>query len=358
MSLERLDVFRVRNILQAAIAPSAGINLIYGANGSGKSSLLEAIFILGRASSFRTNNIKNVINHNANDLIVSGQSVNQRIQTIQLGVKFAGKACDIHINQQSNCKRSDLAYSLPIQLIHPKSYLLLDGNSTLRREYVDWGVFNQHENYLGIWRKFKKALSQRNALLKTKSIQYIQAWDNELDHYANLVVDYRNDYLTVLEPIFIDICRYFLCFQNIQLKFFSGWTEVSDYRSVLNSNIEKDLRYGFTQFGPQRWDFDVLLNNRSASDFVSRGQLKLLVLSLLLAQVQLLHQKSGKIGCILIDDITAELDINNRAKLLAYLQNMNMQVFISANQLTEFGNLSNLHDLKMFHVEHGKIQQN
>ncbi|MGZ5045593.1 MAG: DNA replication/repair protein RecF, partial [Methylobacter sp.] len=120
--------------------------------------------------------------------------------------------------------------------------------------------------------------------------------------------------------------------------------------------LEKDLRYGYTHSGPHRGDFHLLVNNRLAKDFVSRGQLKLLVMSLKLAQVQLLANEQSKMGCFLIDDFAAELDVTNRAKLLHYLAKMECQVFITATEISDFGDLSQIQNYKMFHVEHGTIK--
>lgn len=360
MHIQKLDVFRVRNIQALSIFPSPAINIIYGNNGSGKSSLLEAIYILGRAGSFRSNNMRHVINQDADELIISALITDQNEFITNLGVQFTGKECEIRINQKSNCKRSELVYSLPIQLIFPKSYELLDGASKMRREFIDWGVFNQNETFLSIWRKYKKSLMQRNALLKTKSFQQIKVWDNELIHYAEQVSTLRSIYVQQLELIFREMCQLFLDFDNVGFKFLKGWEEDAKLDYVLNENIEKDFRYGFTQFGPHRADFQLVINNKSAKDYVSRGQLKLLVLALKIAQVQLLQQKSSKIACILIDDLTAELDSFNRAKLLRFLAKSNFQSFITANELNElneFGDLQSFNDIKMFHVEHGKIQQ-
>ncbi|MCX7087402.1 MAG: DNA replication/repair protein RecF [Methylococcales bacterium] len=357
MSLRKLDVYGVRNIQQVSIVPSPALNFIYGLNGSGKSSLLEAIFILGRAGSFRCSTIKNVINHDAPDLIVSGDALQKNGHYTHIGIQLSAKNCDIHIGQASRQKRSELAYTLPIQLIHPTSYQLLDGSSVYRREFMDWGVFNQDEHFLPLWRRFKKALSQRNALLKSKSLQQIQIWDNELVQYAIPVAQCRADYIQTLQPIFLDICQQFLTIDGIQLNFFSGWDAQKDLQQLLRESIDKDCRYGFTHYGPHRGDFQLTINNKLAKDFVSRGQLKLLVLALKLAQVHLLQQKFSKIGCILIDDLAAELDLVSRSKLLRYLAAMGFQAFLTATELIDFGDLREIKEFKMFHVEHGNIKQ-
>jgi len=354
MSLQKLDIYFLRNIQKTSIEPSSGINLITGENGSGKSSLLEAIFILGRARSFRATNIKQVIQFEKTELIVSGQSIQNSGHCCHLGIQFNNKGCEIRINKEKSHK-SDLAYSLPVLLIHPKSYLLIDGGPQLRREFLDWGVFNHEDNFLSCWRKFKKTLQQRNSLLKTKKVSQINVWNTELVQYGTIVSKYRKEYLEKLEPIFLEICHYFLDFKELKLKYVSGWDDSDSFINSLENDLDKDLRYGFTHSGPHRCDINVLINDRLAKNFVSRGQLKLLMLSLKLAQVRLMNTEKNNSVCVLIDDLTAELDIINKAKLLEYLSKLDCQVFMSTTELSNFGDLSKLENYKVFHVEHGDI---
>ncbi|MGZ8225943.1 MAG: DNA replication/repair protein RecF [Methylococcaceae bacterium] len=356
MTLLRLDIYNVRNILKESINPSSAINFIYGANASGKSALIDAIFILGRAKSFRSASIKSVINFQQNSLIVSAQKLLTNGNNCHLGIQLNDKNFEIRINQQSTQNRSDLAYTLPLQLIHPKSYELLDAGPQIRREFLDWGVFNNDESFLPVWRKFKKALSQRNALLKANELKQINVWNKELSNYGTIVNYYRQQYLQKLKPIFIEIISEFITVDGIDLKLLSGWDTLKEFQQVLVDDLAKDSRYGFTQSGPHRADFQLLINNRLAKDFVSRGQLKLLVMSLKLAQVQLLANGQGNKGCVLIDDFAAELDVNSRAKLLQCLSEMECQVFITATELADFGDLSHIKNYKMFHVEHGHIK--
>jgi DNA replication and repair protein RecF len=357
MTLLKLDIYAVRNIQNQTIIPAPGINFIVGENASGKSALIEAIFILGRAKSFRSATIKPVINFAQNHLIVSAQTLQANGSTIHLGIQLDNKTFCCRINQQSTQKRSDLAYALPLQLIHPKSYELLDAGPQLRREFLDWGVFNDDENFLPAWRNFKKALLQRNSLLKAKRPEHINVWDKELIYYGTIVNNYRKLYLQKFKPVFINIIDRFLKIDGIDIKLISGWDTSIEFQQVLTEDLDKDLRYGFTHSGPHRGDFQLLVGNRLARDFVSRGQLKLLVMSLKLAQVQLLTNEQNNMGCFLMDDFAAELDITNRAKLLHYLSEIDWQVFITATEISDFGDLSHVKNYKMFHVEHGNIKQ-
>jgi DNA replication and repair protein RecF len=356
MSLLTLDIYAVRNIQHQSVSLAPTLNFFYGENASGKSALIEAIYILGRAKSFRSASIKPVINFKHDHLIVSGQIQQSFGLLNNLGIQMDGKSMEIRINHQSTHKKSDLAYALPLQLIHPKSYELLDMGPHQRREFLDWGVFHSVEKYLTIWRRFKKALIQRNALLKSKQLSQISVWDKELIYYGTMVDTHRRQYLEKFNPVFIEIASHFVAVEEYELLAVSGWDTSREFQQVLTDDLEKDLRYGFTHSGPHRGDFQLLVKQRLAKDFVSRGQLKLLVMSLKLAQVQLHLNQSNQFGCFLFDDFAAELDVINRTKILRYLADTGCQVVITATDIEHFGDLSFLDNYKMFHVEHGYIK--
>jgi len=356
MSLDKLDIYRVRNIDQATLWPCSGINFIYGNNGSGKSALLDAVFILGRARSFRSNSVKQVIQFNQSDLIVSGKLKNQQSSATSLGVQLGLKSKTIHLHHQEIYSRSELAHVFPVQIITPKSYLLLDGGPQIRREFMDWGGFNMHHDFFTVWRSFKKALSHRNTLLKNHDLKQINVWNHELVRYGTILAEYRQQYLTLLEPLIRKIADIFIKITNPEIKFFTGWEKDHSYLDCLHQDLEKDLKFGYTQSGPHRGDFVFYSDGRIAKDFVSRGQLKALVLTLKLAQIELFKSDLSQDVCLLIDDITSEFDSNNRNKLLSFLSQLDNQVFITTNELTEFGNIELDGKNKVFHVEQGKIK--
>ncbi len=356
MSLQKLDIYNVRNILEQSITPSPALNFIYGKNASGKSALIEAIFLLGRAKSFRTSSIKSVISFEQDNLIVSAQVLQGKGSSLHLGILMNGKDVEIRINQQTSQKRSDLAYGLPLQIIHPKSFELLDASAQIRREFLDWGIFNHEENFLPVWRKYKKALAQRNALLKTKATNQFYVWNKELANYGTIVNEYRLQYLEKLKPLLSKSIARFVTLSDIDIKLIPGWDAAKQLEQQLSDDLEKDLRYGFTHSGPHRGDFHMLVNSTLAKDVVSRGQLKLLVTCLKLAQVELMFRERDSFGCILIDDFAAELDKENRTKVLQYLCEIQCQVFITATEVNDFGDLRPIENYKMFHVEHGNIK--
>ncbi|MDD1612895.1 MAG: DNA replication and repair protein RecF, partial [Methylococcaceae bacterium] len=155
--------------------------------------------------------------------------------------------------------------------------------------------------------------------------------------------------------VFQSIAGQLLDLPSLAMSLSPGWSSAESLQQALAEDTEKDLRYGFTQSGPHRADLFLNIDSLLARDIVSRGQLKLLVISLKLAQVQLLNLIEQDAACILFDDFAAELDVANRAKVLCYLTGMQCQAFITATSANDFGDLSKIHNHKMFHVEHGKI---
>ncbi len=355
MTILKLDIHSLRNIHHASIKPSGNLNFIYGDNGSGKSALLEAIFILARARSFRTANLKQAIEFDHSDLVVSAQALLNGQQQ-QLGIQVNQQKTQIHINREPK-KKADLAYWLPTQLIHPKSYKLIDGGSQLRREYIDWGAFNLDPLFLSNWRHYKRALQQRNRLLKTRQLMQLNTWNRELVKYGELVSNLRQNYLEQLKPVLTELCGHFLARDDFELHYLNGWNDEFSLLYLLEYEQEKDLKYGYTHSGPHRADLEISFNGRKARDFVSRGQLKLLVLCLQLAQVKLQENSSRFPATILIDDFTAELDTENAGKLVKYLFSLNSQVFMSSTDLPDSRFVDNLSDVKLFHVEQGEVKE-
>ncbi len=167
----------------------------------------------------------------------------------------------------------------------------------------------------------------------------------------------RREYLNKLQPLFVEISHYFLGTMAIELIFQCGWDDSLSFKDVLVNELHKDLRYGYTHSGAHRDDFSVLLNGRKAKDFVSRGQLKVLMLALKLAQIKLINSDQNNSVCVLIDDLTAELDDLNKGKLLSYLSSLECQVFMTTTELSNFGDLNLLQEYKVFHVEHGQVKE-
>lgn len=331
MSLIKLDVYNVRNIETAALAVSPRVNLIIGPNGSGKTSLIEAVYLLGRARSFRTSRIGQTIRFGQEQLTVAGRiDQGDRSAPLTVGVRIARSQREIVLAGRKLTSSAELIRAFPVLLIHPASHALLEQSPKVRRQFLDWGAFFLDQNYLSHWRSYVRALSQRNALLRQGDRRNLQTWTHELARYGTIVAQTRFAYLERLRPYFLDVARVFLGAHVFSVIPNAGWnSDTTSLLATLEENLGQDLTLGFTQPGPHRADFAVMADGKPARQFLSRGQMKLLVMALMLAQARCLAESLSVRGCVLIDDLASELDDDNRARLLRFLEAVPSQVFIS-----------------------------
>ncbi len=357
MSLAKIDVSNVRNIETAHIDFSSRLNFIVGPNGSGKTSLLEAIYILGRARSFRSTQAGRVIRFEQEHLTVSGRVRDEAgLPPIPVGVRLGRRKREIVLAGSKLQSSSELIRTFPVLLIHPFNNALLDDAPKFRRQFLDWGAFHLDGDFLDNWRGFARALNQRNALLRAGNGRGIEIWNHELSRYGTIVAQTRQTYAERLRPYFHDAAAHFLGMSCLDLFTSWGWKPEMGLDAALREDISLDLRDGYTHSGPHKGDFSVLAGGRLARNYLSRGQMKLLVYALLLAQAQVLEESFGAKGCVLIDDLASELDIDNRVKLLSFLHMRQTQFFITATDQSVVKEV-NWKDASMFHVEHGRVSQ-
>jgi DNA replication and repair protein RecF len=360
MSIESLVLQGVRNLAPLSITPSSGVNLIHGLNGSGKTSLLESIYYLAYCKSFRTHKHKNMIQHDQPQFTAFCKLTNAKGNQ-QLGIERNIKGeRRIKLNGEWMQSAAQLAQLLPVQLLDPSMLKLLEGSPQLRREYLDWGVFHVEHDFISLWRQFKKAHQTRNALLKSGgcSAPEREIWHRSLADLADKLNTMRQDYIKRLKPCFDRYIELLNPSLNVTMSFYQGWGKDRDYYDVLNESWDSDLKQGFTQMGPQRADLRLKVNNQPSSEVLSRGQQKMVVCALKLAQAEIYQQVSSSPCIFLVDDLSAELDINHRKALCTLLESLKCQVFVTAVEATQMADCWSVSSqLKMFHVEHGTLNQ-
>ena len=357
MSIERLSVSNVRNIESALLEPGTGVNLLVGENGSGKTSLLEAIYILGRARSFRARVAAQVIRERADSLIVSARVASQSRAPVQIGVRLAGKQREILVSGQRVLSSAELVATLPILLIQPSSTALMVEAPKVRRQIMDWGSFHVEHGFLEHLRGYGRALSQRNAALRSGQVNRTLAiWDQELAVHGEAVANARRNYIDRLQPYFVIAACALLGDADFAIKLNKGWASGQTLLTVLAAEFPTDQKLGYTGSGAHKADFSILLKGRPARLTLSRGQMKLLIMALFLAQVNLVDEHSAT-GCtVLIDDLASELDNKNLMRVMHFLIDQPSQFFTTfVEQPACVANL--IARSAMFHVEHGKIMR-
>ena len=361
MSLSRISVTGVRNLQPVTLHPSPRINILHGDNGSGKTSLLEAIHILGMARSFRSARLNPIITHDQVSCTVFGKVELDENQSSALGIsRERSGEVRIRINGEGVRSAAELADALPLQLINPDSFRLLEGAPKLRRQFLDWGVFHVEPLFLQAWQRLQQALRQRNSWLRHGTLDAASqaAWSRELSAAGDEIDGYRRTYIQTLKPVFERTLASLLTLEGFQLSYYRGWDKDRSLDEVMAASIDRDRAMGHTQAGPQRADLRLRIAGHNAAEILSRGQQKLVVCALRIAQGHLVSEsKRGR--CIyLVDDLPSELDDQHRLSLCRLLEQLNCQVFITcvdSNVLREGWRDDT--PVSMFHVEHGAIAQ-
>ncbi|MBE0370025.1 DNA replication/repair protein RecF [Pseudoalteromonas aurantia] len=359
MSLTHLSLGDFRNIEAISLEPSPDINVIIGANGSGKTSLLEAIYFLSHGKSFRTNRHKLLIRHEQTRCSVHAKKQHLSL-SIPVGIgKDSSGETSLRIQGQSSRKVSELAQLIPVQVITPESYDLFFGGPKERRKFMDLGVFHVEHGFFQEWKDFNKVLKQRNALLKLRPNNYaeqIQYWDKEFVRLAEKINNHREAYISRFKTLFFDkIVSQIPVFSGLELRYDEGWKE--SLAVTLKQQFHRDTKLGYTTKGPHKADFSFYIHGHSVESILSRGQLKLLLYALKVVQNSLIESETDKQSILLIDDLPSELGEETMQYVSTLLSQCQSQLFITAITTESISAVVEpmKRELKMFHVKHGSL---
>ncbi|WP_151172231.1 DNA replication/repair protein RecF [Pseudoalteromonas ruthenica] len=360
MSITSLSLNDFRNVEAVSLSPQ-GINIIYGENGSGKTSFLEAIYFLSHGRSFRTNKYRNVIRHGAQKFTLHAKKHSNNL-TIPMGIsKNVQGETQVRIQGKASRRISDLAQVLPVQVITPESYSFFFGGPKERRAFIDLGVFHVEHEFLNAWQNFNRILKQRNALLKQRPRDIklqLAVWDKEFVRLAQHITALRESYIERFKAHFFDrLCAELELMQGLKIEFHCGWKQSDSLADVLSENLERDLARGYTSRGPHKADITIKTDVGAAEHVFSRGQLKLLLYALKVAQNSLIEKETGKQSLLLIDDLPSELSEDTKRKVGQLLSHCQAQIFITTIESESVSAVLEALDRTeaLFHVKHGKL---
>lgn len=359
MSIRQLTVQDLRNLRQVDMQPAPGINIITGANASGKTSLLEAIHMLALARSFRSHRLASVITDGCLSCNLFARIDSPGGGTLPLGMmrRLDGEH-QIRLNGETLRSSSELAMLLPVQVIAPAASGLLDASPGVRRQFLDWGVFHHDERFYGLWKQAQRLLKQRNSSLKCGTIEagVRASFEPALVSVSEQLDELRKAYLQALEPLFFASLEQIVSLPDLSLNYYRGWSKDKSLAIVLDETLERDLQYGYTQRGPQRADLRFTFQGVNAAERLSRGQQKLVTIALRLAQGQLLSLSGERRCMFLVDDLAAELDHKHLTQVCKQLVAMDTQVFVTAVNASELDDVWPLNTtLTRFSIEQGKV---
>lgn len=420
MHVTRLDIRHLRRFDEVRLLPGAGLNLVIGDNGAGKTSVLEALHLMAYGRSFRARVRDGLIQQGAEatevfvewreHLPALGAVVSRavplptvaagaagkrpadaegktegsnahagaapstavsatlepsmtpdredegRLRTRRAGLRHTGRDWQGRLDGQSVSQLGDLCAALAVVSFEPGSHALITGAAENRRRFLDWGLFHVEHEFLPLWRRYARALRQRNALLKARAgNDQLDAWDRELADAGEPLGQHRQRYLEAIEPAVMRLAAELAPgLGHLSLGYQPGWRR--DEFPLVDALLfcrERDRLAGFTSVGPHRADWRIDFGNVPGREALSRGQAKLTALSTLLAQAAHHAQVRGDWPVICLDDLASELDRQHQARVLAWVQATGAQAFITGTEVP--GGLQGQADPVVFHVEQGHV---
>jgi DNA replication and repair protein RecF len=338
LSIHRVQVTDFRCLQSVALDLDSRFTLISGPNASGKTSLLEALYVLGRGRSFRTRRLEHLIRHGSERFIVFGE-VDAFDRRVAIGVEGSTAGVRAKLGGTKAASLAELAPLLPVQIIDPEIHRLIEEGPSRRRRFLNWGVFHVEPRFVDDWMRFQQALKQRNAALKSRQPRpVIAAWDGDLVRYGESLSTARSHYVELLTEHATGIARQLLGME-LSISYRAGWTRGMSLADALLQSWTHDQESGVTQVGPHRAELHIRLNGLAVKDRISRGQQKLLAAALLMAQVKLFPQDSPVRPSLLLDDPAAELDNERLTGLISEISAQSVQLIVTTlhPEFSEFG---------------------
>ncbi len=351
MALAELTVDNVRCLEHVELSLHPQRNLIWGGNGSGKTSLLEALFLLGRGRSFRTRNSERLIRHGQPQLVVFGRTDDASPRSLGVQVSRAHGTV-ARISGAAAASLTELSEAFPVQVIDPGIHQLVEAGGYRRRRWLDWAVFHvEHSHFAEHWTRYTRTLKQRNAALKSQPAQ-ASVWDVELARLGELISEARRHLIERLGPHWYRAVVALTGFE-VELQYARGWAQETPLLQALNDSLARDRLRGVTHVGPHRGDVVVRVKGRAAREVLSRGQQKLVAIAMTLAQLYLLRDAGSPATTLLLDDPAAELDREHLAAFIECVRELPCQLVLTSLQ-PDFGAFGAPD--RVFHVEQGRVR--
>lgn len=355
MRLEQLRISGLRCLADVSPALDPAINVFVGANGAGKTSVLEAVFLLSHARSFRSGAREALLQREMAQLSVFAELRHADGRGSRVGLGRTGGRWEARVDGDS-VAIGQLVRECAVVCFEPGSHALIAGAAEERRRYLDWGVFHVEPDFLAVWRRYQRALKQRNSLLRVGidvTDEQFTPWEAELAQAAHQIDLQRRAYVDLLRPALqTSLADLLPELGTIELRYRRGWSHERDLAAQLREQRVRDRARGHTTLGAHRADWSVSFAHAPQREHLSRGQEKLTALACVLAQAGLYAERHGEWPIVCLDDLATELDQAHQASVVAQLRVAAAQVLVTGTELP-----STLHGqaARVFHVEHGKL---
>ena len=362
MIVQKIILTNFRNYDHLNLIPSDGVNVFFGANGSGKTNILEAIHYCSLGKSHRLNHDQSAVRFGHDSSLcqveVFGGGAERKI-TVQLSSAPAGKKT-IFLDEKKISRFSELMGCLQCVIFSPEDLGLIREGPSTRRRFLDMMISQTNRRYFIALQQYRMGLDQRNALLKSmkagnmKSADWLSDFDQALAAPVELIVRERKKIVMRLNQVAMESYQKItgLDQEELSVLYHSSLKEANEeeigeaFLNELKSSREEDIRLGLTSAGPHRDDLIFTLNRKNMRMFASQGQVRTAALSIKIAEMKMIYELSGEKPVLLLDDVMSELDQRRRAGLINEIASY--QTFITC---TDRETISSFHQ-KIFEVHH------
>ena len=352
MQISALEISGLRNIEYCLVRPGSSGNLIVGSNGAGKTSFLEAIYMLGNARTFRGGYSQSLVNEGGNSLRVSARVVLPGGSVTELEVIKAGGSRKISVDRKLIPNRSTLVRQFPVMFFGHESIAAQITSSEARRGFLDWLLFHVEPGFHSVFSGYQGVFNQYRASLRARRGGG-EVWVSSLAELGEQINSLRQTCYQELRDLFLSELTKFPELPQVELVYRCGWGADNSLEDWLSSKQSDHERLGYCTVGPQRADLQLRNNRGEVRSWASRGQLKVYYGLLFLTFLRYLLKTSDARPLLLIDDLWAEVDQAVADRVLSELMGGGLQVFISS--LESRDEIFKGYDMKLFHVERGLV---
>ena len=359
MPITKFELTNFRLYERASFQPDRCLTIVVGENASGKTSLLEAVHVLSTGRTFRRVQLEQLLREGTKEFgIYANYHPKDGLLPTGLGFSLSSKGRKISINGSCGTRQRDIAQIFPVLVISPDSHFEFQQDKRERRAVLDWILFHVEQDFHENWSRYQRILAQRNMALKSHRFgKATFAWDEELASAGEFLHTLRVSCLSEISGRFERICRRLLpSSAKVRLELDLGWDATTGLAGCLRQDRDRDVARGYSHSGPHRSDLTILIDGHPSQENASHGQNKLLVIALRLAQIEHFYESTGRECCLLVDDLAAELDTENRGRLASFLADMPVQAIITATDAEQF-DCRLWSSYKTFHVKHGSISE-
>lgn len=357
MYIKNIKLQNFRNYIKQEITLEKGINLFYGNNAQGKTNVIESIFLCSIGKSFRAKKDKELINFEKNNLFLE-INYEKKDRTGKIKYLIQNDNKEIFVNDIKLKKLSELLGNINIVLFSPEDINIIKDGPDKRRRFLNILISQLRPNYVYVYNLYQKTLEQKNTYLKKITIDrkdddLLNIYDEKLAEYAEVINKYRNEFINKLkektENIHKNVTEEK---ETLKIKYISDCYEKEKYLLALKSNREKDIERGFTSCGVHRDDIYFFINGKKVDVFGSQGQQRTTILTLKLAELEVIKDEIGESPVLLLDDFMSELDNNRKMNFLKNIKNT--QIIITC---TDEINIENI-NINKFIVNNGQVLRN